>query len=139
MTVGQPYAERGLDPGIQMRLHGGSKFGVSALAAENEFEAELRAAECSADINKVAGSRTGALHGAPSFKLAQDGDADRNCVCHSRIATNDTDPEFSRGTGHSSEQAIKPGARARPRESYRQEKIAGSCAHGGEIAGGARQ
>src|ERR1700722_2249496 len=117
MILGQPFAERGLNPGIKMRLHSSSKLAIPTLAAENEFEAELRAAKCSADIDKVAGSRTGALHGASSSKLAQDGDTDRNCVCDRCIAANDTDPEFLRGAGHSSEQAIKPDAGERRRQS----------------------
>ena len=100
MILGKPFAEGELNFGIQMRLHCGAKSRISCFAAEHEFEAELRAAEFSADIYKVAGPSAGTRYGATSRNFTDDGDADRDrCGCGC-VASDSADPEFPSRTRH---------------------------------------
>ena len=58
--MGQPLAEGDADFGVEVRLSEGAEAAVAREAAQDEFEAQLRAAEFAADEDEIAGFGAGA-------------------------------------------------------------------------------
>lgn len=108
-------------------------------SAKKDFEAKLRRAKSSGDINRLAGFGTRTWNGHAGERFAENGNRDGHERRSGDIAADEAHIEFTSGAGHSRGEKIKPFACLAGRQGDGQKKIARVGAHGRDVTGGTGQ
>ena len=80
---------------VELRLNLGAESRVKGVAAENEFEAKLGAAEFPADIYEVARPCAGAPDGCSGSDFTEHRNTDRHRGAEGGVAADDSNAEFA--------------------------------------------
>lgn len=108
-------------------------------ADSDQVKTQLGATQSAADVDDVARSRAGASDGPAGSDFAEHSDADRNGAGLRRVPASEAKTEGTRRSAQPTEKTVEPSPGPASWQGERQEKEAGSCAHGGKIACGPRK